>query len=131
MKRRSFLKGLLAAVCAPLVALKALAVEPKWMPGHVWNYLKGGKRWTQITITTVSSTKQYPDTFRVWPTPSPSGWTKADEEVWDMSEIEFNADDKQFVDRWTKADEIIMRTECLINPFLPPDYVKTLKKLGY
>ena len=126
MQRRSFLKGLLAAVCAPLVALKALAVEPKWMPGHAWNYLKGNKRWTQITINTVSSTKQYPYIYKD-----------------DKSEVVTN--ERMLRIRglkpgWTKADEDmykdwfsprIKRTERRINPFLPPEYVKTLKKLGY
>lgn len=122
MKRRSFLKSILAAVCAPLVVLKALVVEPKWMPGHAWNYLH----------ELCQRTGNY--TYRVYKDDKGEVISK------DRMVSGLTGDSgpyELFVTVPIKRDEDIYkdwlapRTECRINPFLPPEYVKTLKKLGY
>ena len=144
MKRRSFLKGILAAVCAPLVVLKALAAGPKPRVYKIDKYEIASKQRMPATrgLKPWTFTKGK-DTDRINPSINPVNKRYVSKDgrfgsimiedpnfgEWEFLEtIPIKKDDDMYKDLFSPR---IKRTERRINPFLPADYVKTSKKLGY
>ena len=107
MNRRGFFKKIgkgLLGVCAAAVGLKIL---PDAKPG--WNlktksdpymhklYVKGGRRWSQITVNTAASKERWVDETLV------PGWTKEDQGKWegrihyDLIKVDMDPQSKAFL----------------------------------